>query len=214
MNNIRTDARRVILDKALLSVPFDGWSQKSLESGILNSGIEPGIAKDAFPGGIKQLLNFFMAEADRQMIEEASAQGLDKGPIRKRVSGIIRIRLEQLMPHREAIRRAMALHLLPGQAPNAVVGLWRTVDAIWRIAGDSSTDFNYYTKRALLAAIYSATVLRWLEDESGGCIDTWSFMERRIASTMRIQKIKVRAQNATRLLPNPLSPLRRLRYGR
>jgi len=214
MSDIHTDARRAILQKALLSAPFDGWSQKSLENAISNSGIEPEIAKDTFPGGIKQLLNFFMAEADRQMIEEASAQGLDKGPIRKRISGIIRIRLEQLMPHREAIRRALALHLLPGQAPNAVVGLWRTVDAIWRIAGDSSTDFNYYTKRALLAAIYSATVLRWLGDESGGCIDTWSFMERRIASTMRIQKIKIRAQNAARFLPNPLSPLRRLRYGR
>ena len=214
MNDIRTDARRVILHKVLLSVPFDGWSQKSLESAISNSGIEPGIAKDVFPGGIKQLLHFFMTEADRLMIEEATAQGLDKGPTGKRISGIIRIRLGQLMPHREAIRRALALHLLPGQAPNAVVGLWRTVDAIWHIAGDSSTDFNYYTKRALLAAIYSTTVLRWLEDESAGCIDTWSFMERRIASTMRIRKIKVRVQNAARFLPNPLSPLRRLRYGR
>ena len=214
MNDIRTDARRVILHKALPLVPFDGWSQKSLESAIANSGVEPEIANDAFPGGIKQLLKFFMAEADRQMIEEATAQGLDQATVRNRISGIIRIRLEQLTPHREAVRRALALHLLPGQAPNAVVGLWRTVDAIWHIAGDDSTDFNYYTRRALLAAIYSATVLRWLEDESRGCIDTWSFMERRIAGTMQIQKIKGRVQKAAKILPNPLSPLRRFRYGR
>ena len=214
MNDIQTDARRAILHQALLSAPFDGWSRKTLERAISNSGIEPGIAKDAFPGEIKELLNFFMAEADRQMTEEATAQGLDQGPIRKRIGGIIRIRLEQLTPHREAIRRALALHLLPGRAPDAAVGLWRTVDAIWHIAGDSSTDFNYYTKRALLAAIYGATVLRWLDDESESYIDTWNFMERRIAGSMRIQKFKDRAQKAASTLPNPLSPLRRLRYGR
>ena len=214
MNDTRIDVRRTILNKALLSAPFDGWSQKTLESAISNSGIEAGIVTDAFPGGIKELLNFFMAEADRQMIEEATAQGLDEGPISKRISGIIRIRLEQLTPHREAIRRALAFQLLPGQGPNAAVSLWRTVDAIWYMAGDSSTDFNYYTKRALLAAIYSATVLRWLEDESENCIDTWTFLERRIASTMRIQKFKGRLQKTARILPNPLSPLRRFRYGR
>ena len=214
MNDIQTDARRAILHKALLSVPFDGWSQKTLESAVSNSGIEPRIAKDAFPEGIKQLLIYFMAESDRQMIEEATAQELAQGPIRKRISGIIRIRLEQLTPHRDAVRRALGFHLLPGQAPNAAVGLWRTVDSIWRIAGDSSTDFNYYTKRALLAAIYSATVLRWLEDDSEGFIDTWSFLERRIAGTMRIQKIKGRVKKAVKILPNPLPPLRRFRFGR
>ena len=91
MDDIRINARRAILNKALLSAPFDGWSPKTLQTAISNSGIEPGIAKDAFAGEIKELLNFFMAEADRQMIEEAAAQELDQGPIRKRISGIIRI---------------------------------------------------------------------------------------------------------------------------
>ena len=148
------------------------------------------------------------------MVEEAAACGLDQGPVRKRIGSIIRLRLQQQTPHREAIRRAMALHLLPGRAPNAAAGLWRTVDAIWRVAGDDSTNFNYYSKRALLAAVYCATLLHWLDDASEDCMETWDFMERRIAGTLRIQKMKARAQKAARRLPAPLSPLTRLRYGR
>ena len=133
--------------------------------------------------------------------------------MRKRIGSIIRLRLEQLTPHREAIRRAIALHLLPGRAPNACASLWRTVDAIWRVAGDDSTNFNYYSKRALLAAIYCATLLRWLDDASEDCMETWDFMERRIVGTLRIQKVKTQAQKALSLLPTPLSPLTWLRYG-
>ena len=214
MNDARTDARRAILTKALHAAPFGGWSQKTLESAIATSGVEPALAKDAFPGGIKQLLAFFMMEADRSMVEEAAACGLDQGPMRKRIGGIIRLRLEQQTPHREAIRRAMALHLLPGRAPNAAAGLWRTVDAIWRVAGDDSTNFNYYSKRALLAAVYCATLLRWLDDASEDCMETWDFMERRIAGTLRIQKMKARPQKTGRRLPTPLSVLTQLRYGR
>ena len=213
MNDARTDARRAILTKALRMAPFDGWSQETLESAIMTSEVDPVLAKDAFPGGIKQLLAFFMMEADRSMVAEATARGLDQGPVRKQISGIIRLRLTQLRPHREAIRRAVALHLLPGRAPNAVASLWRTVDAIWYVAGDDSTNFNHYTKRALLAAVYCATLLRWLDDASEDCMETWDFMERRIAGTLRIQKMKARAQKTARRLPTPLSVLTQLRYG-
>ena len=138
MNDARTDARRAILTKALRMAPFDGWSQETLESAITTSEVDPVLAKDAFPGGIKQLLAFFMMEADRNMVAEAIARGLDQGPVRKQIGGIIRLRLTQLRPHREAIRRAVALHLLPGRAPNAAAGLWRTVDAIWHL-----TEFHF-----------------------------------------------------------------------
>ncbi|MDE0941961.1 MAG: COQ9 family protein [Alphaproteobacteria bacterium] len=213
----RTDARRMILEAALDAVPFDGWSDKMLAETVESAaakGIDPAQATAAFPGGVKQLLAFFMAEADRQMIEAAAAQGLGEGPIRDRIGGIIRLRLESLAPHREAIRRALAIQLFPRRAPTAVAGLYRTVDAIWRAAGDDSTDFNYYSKRAILAAVYSSTLLRWLDDQSDDCDDTWAFMERRIAGSLRIGKIRRRLEKMARRLPSPLPVLTRLRYGR
>ena len=208
------ETRQKILQAALPAVPFDGWTRTTLAQGAETAGIDPQQARAAFPGGVKQLLTFFMAEADREMVAMAAARGLDQGPVRNRIGAIIRLRLETLTPHREAIRRALALHLLPGRAPNPIAGLWRTVDAMWRAAGDESTDFNYYSKRAILAAVYSTTLLRWLDDSSDDFADTWAFMERRLAGTLRIGKARRRAEKILSRLPSPLSPLVRLRYGR
>jgi ubiquinone biosynthesis protein COQ9 len=213
----REEMRRDILAAALRAVPFDGWSADALASGIdaaVRAGADPLQAQRAFPGGAAQLLDFFMAEADREMVAEAAASGLGEGPVRERIGGIIRLRLENLAPHRESIRRALTLQLLPGRAPGAIRGLSRTVDAIWRAAGDDSTDFNYYSKRALLAAVYSSTLLRWLDDESEDCVETWDFLERRIAGTLRLGKVRRRAGKLLRRIPSPLPVLTRLRYGR
>jgi ubiquinone biosynthesis protein COQ9 len=212
----RDAARRAILAAAIRAVPFDGWSAPMLAGAIkaaIAAGIEPLQARQAFPGGPRQLLEFFMAEADREMLAEAAARGLAEGPVRERIGAIIRLRLETLAPHREAIRRAIALQLLPGHGAAAMRNLYRTVDAVWRAAGDGSTDFNFYSKRALLAAVYSTTLLRWLDDQSDDCAETWAFMERRIADTLRIGKVRRRAESLLARLPSPLPILTRLRYG-
>ncbi len=216
-DNSRQEIRREILDGALRAVPFDGWSADALASGVeaaVRTGVDPVQARGAFPGGAKQLLEFFMAEADREMAAAAAAQGLAEGPVRERIGNIVRLRLESLAPHKESIRRALALQMLPGRTPGAMRGLYRTVDAIWRAAGDDSTDFNYYSKRALLAAVYGSTLLRWLDDDSEDCAETWEFLERRIADTLRIGKVRRRAGRLLHRLPSPLPALTRLRYGR
>lgn len=214
MNARRDEIRRTILTAALRAAPFDGWTERTLADAVgaaVAAGIDPVQARQAFPGGARQLLDFFMAEADREMIAEAAARGLSEGPVRQRISGIIRLRLEILAPHREAIRRALALHLLPGQAPSALRSLSRTADAIWRAAGDESVDFNYYSKRVLLAGVYGTTLLRWLDDQSEGCAETWDFLDRRIADTLRLGKIRRRAEKLLARLPSPLPPAFRRR---
>ena len=77
----------------------------------------------------------------------------------------------------------------------------------------SATDFNFYTKRGLLAAVYSSTLLVWLDDRSEGCADTWAFLDRRIANVMKVPKIQARLEEAFSRLPNPLSALRRVRQA-
>jgi ubiquinone biosynthesis protein COQ9 len=214
MSTDRENVRRAILGEALRAAPFDGWSAKVLDQAAESAGLDVDQARMAFPGGPKHLLAFFMTETDREMVAEAKARGLDQGPLRQRVGNILRLRLETLAPHREAIRRALALHLLPGKAPSAIAGLYRTVDAIWRAAGDGSTDFNFYTKRAILAAVYSATLLRWLDDDSDDFAETWAFMDRRLAGTSNIGKAKRRLEKVLQRLPSPIAPLARLRFGR
>ena len=128
--------------------------------------------------------------------------------IRDRIICAVRTRLECLEPYREAERRAVGFLALP---PNALLGLrlmGRAVDAMWRAAGDRSTDFNYYTKRALLAGVYSTTLAHWLQDESEGFEETWAFLGRRVDDVMKIQKLRGRLDSYVEKLPSPLEFLR------
>jgi len=115
--------------------------------------------------------------------------------MRERIKGAVRIRLERHAGQREAVRRALALLSLPFNAGLALKLLYKTVDAMWYAAGDTSTDFNFYTKRATLAGVYSSTLLYWLNDRSPGSEATWGFLDRRIDDVMKIEKLKARVKS-------------------
>ena len=141
------------------------------------------------------MIEAFCDCADRRM--EEAAQSIDAAlPLHKRVRAVIVLRLEQNRPHKEAIRRALSLLALPGNARLAAVCTARTVDAIWHAAGDRSADFSWYTKRAILTAIYAATVLFWLRDNSDDDAATLAFLDRRLAGVARIGSVRRRAEAA------------------
>ena len=117
--------------------------------------------------------------------------------IRDRIKGAVRIRLERHAGEREAVRRALAVLSLPFNAGLALKLLYKTVDAMWYAAGDTSTDFNFYTKRATLAGVYSSTLLYWLNDRSPGSEATWAFLDRRIDDVMKIEKLKAQVRSWT-----------------
>ena len=128
---------------------------------------------------------------------------------REKVALAIRLRLEAEAGHREAIRQALSFLALPTNAPLGAKCLYRTVDAIWYAAGDKATDFSFYTKRALLAGVYSATVLYWLNDKSEESAATWSFLDRRIADVMKIYELRARLDRFAEQLPDPFRLFRR-----
>src|SRR5579883_805901 len=178
-----------ILDEALRHVPFDGWSEKALFAGAKDAGYEPAMALDVFPGGVTDALDYASERADREMVAALDAnKDLGAMRVRERVALAIRTRLELSALHREAIQRALAVLALPHNLPLAARSLWRTVDAIWYAAGDTATDFNFYSKRGLLAGVYSATLVYWLNDHSPDCADTWSFLERRLDEVLRVPR--------------------------
>ncbi len=202
-------------DKILLAtfphVAFDGWTRAALKAGIADAGLDPDMALRAFPGGIPDLVDHSSDWADRRMGEELAGLDLAAMRVRDRIAAGVKARLQVLAPHREATRRALAYLALPPNAPMAVRLTWRTVDAIWYAAGDEAADFNYYTKRGLLAPVYTATVLYWLSDQSEDGAATWAFLDRRLAEVLKIPAFMGRFKKALSSLSRPFNPFRRAR---
>ncbi|MBT5435633.1 MAG: COQ9 family protein [Rhodospirillaceae bacterium] len=197
----RRDAdRRRLLDATLPHIVFDGWTLVAMRAGAEDCGMPLADVRRLFPGGGDELLGFFVSEADRTMEEELVGRHLGNMRIRDRIATAVRVRLEQHTEHRDAIRRALALQALPQNGPGGLRALYRTVDAIWYAAGDSATDFNFYTKRLLLSGVYMSTLMFWLDDTSEGAEASWAFLDRRIENVMGIQKLKGRVE---RWLPSP-----------
>ncbi|HEU0222361.1 MAG TPA: COQ9 family protein [Paracoccaceae bacterium] len=184
------EARAKLLAAALPHVPFDGWSQATLRAAAADTGIDPAIARAAFPRGGVDLALEFHRVGDRDLAEELAAGGLTHLRYSERIAHAIRRRLEMAAPHKEAVRRAASLFALPLYAADGARALWQTADTIWKGLGDSSTDYNWYTKRLTLSGVLSATILYWLGDDSEGSVRTWDFLDRRIADVMRVEKAK------------------------
>lgn len=203
-----------ILAAALPNVLFDGWSRAALTAGATSAGLVAADVDLAFPRGVRDALAYWLERADLDMVTAMEAADLDSMKIREKVAFGVRIRLEQAAPHKEAVRRALSYLALPGNAKLATTSLYRTVDHIWHACGDRSTDFNFYTKRGLLAAVYSATLLYWLDDDSDGHADTWAFLDRRIADVMRIPRLSGKFKGLGAKLPNPMRVVRAFRAAR
>ncbi len=206
------ELRPHLVEAMLPHVPFDGWAEASLTAAAAALGISPAVARLAFPGGAFQMVDAYIRNADAKMIAALDNPAFHGLKIRQKITTAIRTRLEQAAADREAIRRAAAVLAFPANA-RATAGLtWRTADTIWRLAGDTSTDFNHYSKRALAGSVYAATLLYWLNDESEGAADSWAFLDRRIANVMAIETAKAKLKAGSDERPSLLRFLGRLRY--
>jgi ubiquinone biosynthesis protein COQ9 len=193
-----------IRDRVLLAtlphVAFEGWSESALRAGIAECGLPEADASLAFTEGPPEMIAHWSAWADRQMLQalqhqaEAGAETAAEanGGTGGRIAAAVRARIEVNAPWREAVRRTLSFLALPGSVPLAARSTYATVDAVWYACGDASTDFSFYSKRATLAAIYGATVLYWLEDQSEGSAETWGFLDRRLADAMRFPRLRRR----------------------
>jgi ubiquinone biosynthesis protein COQ9 len=198
----RNPERDAAIVAMLPNVPFEGWTWRALRMGLASIGVPADDAELLFPGGAADMIDAFCDWADRQMEDEAAAWDLSTMRAHERVRAVVALRLTQNRPYKEAIRRALALLALPHNARLAAACTARTVDAIWHAAGDRSTDFNWYTKRIILGAVYGATLLYWLRDSSEDDTDTLAFLDRRLAGVGQIGSLRRRAEMAfARLRP-------------
>jgi ubiquinone biosynthesis protein COQ9 len=179
-----------IIAHALPLAPFEGWNQQTLRKAALEAGYKRTDVIRVFPGGAVDAAEFVMSSYDRDMVDALKNYHLETMKIRERIATAIRIKLELMTPQREGIRKIIALMAMPFNCHKSLRHLYQTVDTIWYEAGDTSTDFNFYTKRLLLAGVYSTTLLHWLDDKSQGFESTWAFLDRRIEDVMKIEKAK------------------------
>lgn len=191
------DIRDRILDMLLPDIPFDGWTWKAVESAAVQSGYQASMATAVFPGGLPDVLDHFSDRADRWMMERLQGTDPETLRVRDRVHTAVMMRFRGLYPWRDAVRQAGSFWAMPTRAGRAAKITWRTADRIWRWAGDTATDYNHYTKRALLCGVLASAALAWLDDNSHGMAETDAFLGRRIENVMTIGKAVGKIKSVT-----------------
>ena len=190
---------------------FDGWTQAAVDSAAAQLGIDPVQARLAMPKTQAGMIDVYIQEVDRGLEAWFTPERLQGMKVREKIRALVWRRLEIMGPAREAVRRALAILAMPQNVPLALRTGWRTADLMWRIAGDTSTDFNHYTKRMTLGAVYGSTLLVWLADQSEGWSETAAFLDRRIDYVMRFEKFKAQWRGSSERL-SVSRFLGRLRY--
>lgn len=191
---------------------FDGFGNAALADAARRAGVDPDVARLAFPGGARDMVDAWFADIDAAMAAAWPAEKLATRKIRERITTLVETRIDLLAPARESLRRALALLALPTNAPHAARLGWRAADLMWRLAGDTATDYNHYSKRAILGAVYGSTMAVLLNDESEDFADTRAFLARRIDSVMRFEAWKHRRAARGIERPSLARFVGRLRY--
>jgi len=183
------DIRLALAPQVARSAIFDGWSAAAVDAAALDAGVDPAVARLAFPDAMT-MIAAWVAWVDQEMAAHFSDGRLGNLPVRERIRQLLGFRLEAVRGTGEALSRAMAIQAMPQNALQALRLGWSSADKMWRLAGDTATDYNHYTKRTLLAAIYAATLAVYIDDESEGKADSLAFLDRRIAGVMKFEKAK------------------------
>jgi ubiquinone biosynthesis protein COQ9 len=200
----RSAERDALLDALVLRVPAEGWTMAAARRAAADAGMDSADAELLFPRGASELVEAWTDLADRRMAEDAAGLDFTGKRAPERVKAVLAARFARSRPHKEAVRRALGLLALPPYAAASARTLARTASAVWYAAGDSAVGFDWYTKRATLAAVYGATLLAWLNDPSDDDRETLAFLDRRLADAGRVGQVRKRVEER----------LARLRPGR
>ncbi len=186
------EVRAVLAAGLAAQAAFDGWNEKAVLAAAELVGVDPDLARLAFNEGPVDMIDAWFQAVDAQMAAKYSADELGAMKIRQRIKALVEARLEALEADREGLRRALAILAAPPHLRKAAKMGWRAADKMWRLAGDTATDYNHYTKRTLLSGVYGSTISVFLDDESEGYSETRAFLDRRIENVMQFEKVKAK----------------------
>jgi ubiquinone biosynthesis protein COQ9 len=184
-----------IMEFTLRHVPFDGWTMDALKRGAVDAGADPDEALGLFQNDPLIMIEYYSRMLDQQVKAAMEEKDTTTMKIKVKIAEGVMIRLQLMAPYREAAQKAAVILSMPLNAPLGSKLLFETVDNIWYLAGDNAADFNYYTKRALLSAVYTSTLLYWFRDMSSEFTNTREFLMRRIDNVMIIPKLKAKVKS-------------------
>ncbi len=191
---------------------FDGWSEAAVHAAADEVGVDRDVAMLAFKGKAIDMIDAWVEGVDLELARRLPMEKLNAMKIRDRITALLATRLEIMAPDRESLRRALAIMAMPTNLTRAAKMGWRSADHMWRLAGDSTTDLNYYTKRMTLSAVYGSTLSVFVNDDSENFADSRAFLDRRIDNVMQIEKVKYQAKQRKELAPSLSRFIGRLRY--
>ncbi|GAA4710385.1 COQ9 family protein [Sphingomonas lutea] len=191
---------------------FDGWTEKAVDAAADQLGIDRAQARLAMPKGQAAMVDLYIQAVDRALEAAFTPERLAGMKIRDKIRSMVWHRLEVMGPAREAVRRGLAILAMPQNVPLGLRISWRSADLMWRLAGDTSTDFNHYTKRMTLGAVYGSTLLAWLDDQTEGWMESAAFLDRRIDNVMQFEKWKAQWKGSSDHQLSLSRFLGRLRY--
>lgn len=206
------EIRDALIEDVAANAAFDGWGAQAVAVAAQMRGVDPDLARLAFPGGAVGMIDSWFAHVDAEMARRLPPETLAAMKIRERITALVTTRIAIVTPAKEALRRAVAILAMPQNLPRAARLGWRATDAMWRLAGDTATDFNHYTKRMTLSAVYASTIAVFLDDESEDHEATRAFLGRRIDNVMQFEKVKAQARARAEYRPSLARFISRLRY--
>jgi ubiquinone biosynthesis protein COQ9 len=191
---------------------FDGWSEAAVHAAADEMGVDRDVALLAFKDKAIDMIDAWVEAVDLELASRLTVEKLNAMKIRDRITALLATRLEIMAPDRESLRRALAIMAMPTNLARAAKMGWRSADRMWRLAGDSATDLNHYTKRMTLSAVYGSTLTVFVNDDSENFADTRAFLDRRIDNVMQIEKVKYQAKQRKEFAPSLSRFIGRLRY--
>jgi ubiquinone biosynthesis protein COQ9 len=191
---------------------FDGWSKAAVQSAADEIGVDRDIAALALKGNAMTLIDAWIESIDLELAERLPPEKLNAMKIRERITALLATRMEIMAPDRESLRRAMAIMASPQNLARAAKIGWRSADRMWRLAGDTASDFNHYTKRMTLSAVYGSLLNVFVNDDSENFTESRAFLDRRIDNVMQFEKVKAQAKARREYIPSFSRFIGRLRY--
>ncbi|MCB2079067.1 MAG: COQ9 family protein [Novosphingobium sp.] len=189
------ELRRKLAPLIAEAAVFDGWTAEAVRQAASDAGVDSDVAAYAFKGGAMDMIGAWIAHVDHAMAKSLPAEKLAGLPVRERIRQLVEFRLGMVTGREESLRRALTIMAMPQNARRALRLGWSSADAMWRLAGDTATDYNYYTKRTILAGVYAATLAVFADDKTEHKVETRAFLDRRLAGILRFEKAKAKLLN-------------------
>ncbi len=206
------EIRAVLAPSLAMHAAFDGWNDAAVRAAASDFSVDGDVAALAFKGRAIDLVEHWIHSVDAEMAHRLPPEKLSAMKIRAKITALVATRLEIMNPNKEALRRAMAIMAMPGNVLRTAKIGWHSADRMWRLAGDTATDFNHYTKRMTLSAVYASSLAAFVNDDSDDFADTRAFLDRRIENVMQFEKVKAQAKTRQEYVPSLSRFVGRLRY--